>query len=87
MKICRLNKVSFGKIIAFFDVETSEGIVINGFKLIDMGDGNTFVGCPSKKDDSADKYNDIVIMSKDMKDKLSKQAILSYNAEGSNESH
>ena len=61
MKIVRMTKVEYGKIIAFFDIETSEGLVIKGFKLIRMDEENIFVGSPSKKDGSDDKYNDIVI--------------------------
>ena len=34
MKIERINKGSWGKIRAFFDIRTEEGFVVKGFKII-----------------------------------------------------
>ena len=48
MKILNMNIGQWGKIRAFFDVETSEGFVMKGFKLIDSDEG-MFVGFPSQK--------------------------------------
>ena len=45
MKIARMTKGSWGKILAFFDVELS-GMTVKGFKLISGQDG-MFVGVPS----------------------------------------
>ena len=78
MKIVRMNKVEYGKIIAFFDIETSEGLVIKGFKLIRMDEENIFVASPSKKDGSEEKYNDIVYMDKNLKYKLAQSAKIFY---------
>ena len=33
MKIERMNKGSWGKLRAFFDLKTSDGFVIKGFKI------------------------------------------------------
>ena len=45
MKISRMKKGEWGKVVAFFDVETEEGFIIKGFKLVNH-DG-LFVGFPS----------------------------------------
>ena len=34
MKIERINKGSWGKIRAFFDIRTEEGFIVKGFKII-----------------------------------------------------
>ena len=48
MLIARMNKGSWNKVIAFFDVETIEGFTIKGFKLVE-GPNGRFVGYPSEK--------------------------------------
>ena len=35
MKISRLSKGEWGKVRAFFDLETEDGFVIKGFKLVE----------------------------------------------------
>ena len=68
MEISRITKGDWGKIIAFFDLTTSEGITIKGFKLIEGAKG-VFVGCPSEKDSSG-VYKDKVWMDREIKDQL-----------------
>ena len=53
MEINRMKVGEWGKIRAFFDVETSEGFQIKGFKLIN-GINGVFVGMPSIKDGEAE---------------------------------
>ena len=55
MKISRMTKGTWGKIIAFFDLETEEGFTIKGFKIIEGNEGR-FVGFPSQKNDDGE-YN------------------------------
>ena len=43
-----MNKGEWGKLRAFFDLSTNEGIVIKGFKLVE-GVNGSFVGMPSQK--------------------------------------
>tara|TARA_R110002012_G_scaffold98537_4_gene236195 strand:- start:290 stop:580 length:291 start_codon:yes stop_codon:yes gene_type:complete len=76
MKINRMHKGNYGKIKAFFDVETSEGFIIKGFKIIE-GDG-LFVGMPSVKDKEGE-YQNTVYMSKEDKVKFTKLAVDFYN--------
>ena len=64
MKISRMNKGSWGKIIAFFDIETDEGFTIKGFKLVSGNDG-TFVGFPSQEKDG--EYYDTIYASKELR--------------------
>ena len=48
MEIDRMNKGSWGKVRAFFDLATSDGFIIKGFKLIE-GINGLFVSMPSQK--------------------------------------
>ena len=43
MKIDRMNKGNWGKVRAFFDLVTSEGFTIKGFKLIYNGRNGNFI--------------------------------------------
>ena len=43
-----MNKGNWGKIRAFFDLQTEEGFTIKGFKIIE-GINGLFVGTPSQK--------------------------------------
>lgn len=65
MFIERMNKGSWGKIRAFFDVQTEEGFTIKGFKLVE-GTNGIFVGFPSQKS-SDGEYRDTIWADKDLK--------------------
>ena len=58
MKVISVRKVQIGKIQAFVDLETSEGIIIKGFKIAQGPDG-LFVGFPSQRG-TGGKYFDTV---------------------------
>ena len=60
MKISRMKVGSWGKLKAFFDIETEEGFIIKGFKIID-GINGLFVSMPSEKDKEGE-YNDTVLV-------------------------
>ena len=78
MKIARLNRYdSDSKTKAFFDIETDEGIVIKGFKLIDGANG-LFASAPSEKGKD-DKYYDKVIIPQELKKQLNEMALEKYN--------
>ena len=55
VKIERINKGSWGKVRAFFDIRTEEGIVVKGFSLVE-GINGQFVGFPSKKNEQSGEY-------------------------------
>lgn len=77
MKITRMHKMStHTKLKAFFDIETSEGIVIKGFTLI-QGEKSLFVGCPNTKGKDG-KYYDDVLFPKNLKDDLNSMANSEY---------
>ena len=76
MQISRIAKGDWGKVKAFFDLTTSEGITIKGFKLVE-GINGIFVGCPSEKD-QAGEYKDKVWMDKEIKDELRDMAKDAY---------
>ena len=78
MKVARIHRGTWGKIVAFFDIETAEGIVIKGFKLVN-GINGLFVGMPSIKDDSEDKYNNTCYFPDKAKKELEMIAINEYN--------
>ena len=78
MFIERMNKGSWGKIRAFFDLQTEEGFTIKGFKLVD-GIKGMFVGFPSQKG-SDNEYRDTVWAGKDLKFSLSAIASRVYES-------
>ena len=73
MKITKMTKGSWGKIIAFFDIETEDGFTIKGFKIVEGSDGK-FVGFPSREKDG--EYYDTVYASKELKEELRKLAMM-----------
>lgn len=58
MEIVGIRLTSIGKIRALVDIQTSEGFIIRGFKVVE-GDNGLFVGMPSERTRSG-KYMDIV---------------------------
>ena len=66
----------WGKIKAFFDLETEEGFTLKGFKLV-QGINGIFVGFPSQKNTEGD-WNDTVWADKELKESLSQLAIDYY---------
>ena len=71
-----MNKGEWGKIRAFFDLQTEEGFTIKGFKLIE-GINGLFVGFPSQKGND-EEYYDTVWAERELKDQLSQLAIDYY---------
>ena len=63
-----MNKGSWGKIRAFFDVETEEGFNMKGLKLVE-GVNGLFIGMPSEKG-SDGEYRDTIWAEKELKDSL-----------------
>ena len=79
MKIDRMTKGTWGKIRAFFDLQTSEGFTLKGFKLVE-GINGLFVGFPSQKG-NADEYRDTIWADRELKDELAQLAIKEYGQE------
>ena len=79
MKIERMNKGNWGKIRAFFDLQTEEGFTIKGFKLVE-GINGLFVGFPSQKG-SDDEYHDTVWADRDVKELVNQLAVKTYGQE------
>ena len=77
MKVERMTKGDWGKVKAFFNVETSEGFAMRGFKLVE-GINGLFVGFPSQKDKEGE-YRDTIFANKDLKMKLNELAIKEFN--------
>ena len=78
MKIERMNKGDWGKIKAFFDLQTEDGFTIKGFKMVE-GTNGMFVGFPSQKNKD-DEYNDTVWADKDVKDQVTELAKREYES-------
>ena len=74
-----MNKGNWGKIRAFFDLQTEEGFTIKGFKLVE-GINGLFVGFPSQKG-SDDEYYDTVWADRDIKEEVNQLAIKTYGQE------
>jgi len=66
MFIARMNKGSWGKIRAFFDVQTEEGFTIKGFKLVESVNG-LFVGFPSNRKSPQEAYQDTIWAERELK--------------------
>ena len=71
-----MNKGNWGKIKAFFDLQTEDGFTIKGFKLVE-GINGLFVGFPSQKG-SDEEYHDTVWADKDVKDQVTELAKREY---------
>jgi len=77
MKISRMNPYNGeSKTAAFFDIETHEGIVVKGFKLI-KGQNGLFASAPSEKGKD-DKYYERVLLTDDQKKELNELALKAY---------
>ena len=66
MKIIRLNKLQnnvTGKTVAFFDIQTNDGIIIKGFRIVN-GSKGLFVSAPDEKGKDG-KYYETVIFPKE----------------------
>ena len=74
-----MNKGEWGKIKAFFDIETEEGFVMKGFKLV-HGINGLFVGFPSQKGND-EEYYDTVYAEKTLREELTQIAIDYYGQE------
>lgn len=79
MKISRMNpiKKADSKTAAFFDIQTNDGIIIKGFRLLN-GTNGLFLSAPDEKGKDG-KFYDTVILPKEMKTELEKMAIEEYN--------
>ena len=79
MKIERMNKGSWGKIKAFFDLQTEDGFTIKGFKLVE-GTNGLFVGFPSQKKADEDEYHDTVWVEKEVREQVIELAKREYES-------
>jgi stage V sporulation protein G len=80
MKIIRINKLqnsASGKTLAFFDTQTSDGIIIKGFRIVN-GTKGLFISSPDEKGKDG-KYYETVILPKEMKSDLEHTAIEEFN--------
>ena len=74
-----MNKGSWGKVRAFFDVMTEEGFTIKGFKIIE-GINGLFVSRPSQKGKD-DEYFDTVYVPQELSAELNQLALQQYGME------
>lgn len=86
MKIERMNKGSWGKVRAFFDIRTQEGLVVKGFKIME-GINGLFVSMPSQKgknQQGEDEWFDTVWVEKELRDQLNQLALDAYGGDFNN---
>jgi len=77
MKITHMKKAKYGKIVAFFDIET-DNFHIKGFKLVE-GVNGMFVAPPSKPNkDNPSQWNNIVFIKTEIDETIKKMAIKEY---------
>ena len=83
MKIVRMNLIknnTGGKTAAFFDIQTEDGIIIKGFRIVN-GSNGLFISSPDEKGKDG-KYYESVILPKEMKNKLQEIALQEYGKTG-----
>jgi DNA-binding cell septation regulator SpoVG len=74
-----MNKRTWAKIRAFFDLQTEDVCTLKGFKLVE-GINGLFVGFPSQKG-SDDEYHDTIWADRDVKEQVNQLAIKTYGQE------
>ena len=74
-----MNKGQWGKLRAFFDLKTSDGFIVKGFKLVE-GISGLFVGMPSTQGKDGEYY-DTVFADKELRDELQQVALRAYGQE------
>ena len=72
----KFEEGQFGKLRAFFDLRTTDGFVIKGFKIVE-GINGMFVGMPSNKNKEGE-YSDAVFADKELRAELEKLAMREY---------
>ncbi len=72
-----MTKGEWGSVRAYFDLKTSEGFVIKGFRILD-GSNGLFVGFPSVKNKDGE-YNDTVWCEKQKRQEVNEMATNYYN--------
>ena len=86
MKVVNMRKYEGqSKTKAFFDVETVEGLILKGFKLVEGNDG-LFLSNPSEFSKKDEKWFDRVIIPREMKDDLEREALQEYGIEKKDDS-
>jgi stage V sporulation protein G len=77
MRIMNMRLYDGGsKIKAFFDIESQEGFLMKGFKIID-GSKGLFISSPSEKDKDG-KYWDRIRFSAELTDTVNEKALAEY---------
>ena len=79
MEIERMNKGQWGKVRAFFDLRTQEGLVVKGFKIVE-GSKGPFVGMPSQRNSSGE-YHDTVWAESELKEEITRLALENYGGD------
>ena len=74
-----MTKGEWGSVRAYFDITTSEGFTIKGFRVLD-GSNGLFVGFPSVKNKDGE-YNDTVWCEKQKRQEVNEMAINHYSQE------
>jgi DNA-binding cell septation regulator SpoVG len=65
---------------AFFDVDTDEGFIMKGFRLVEWNN-DYFVGCPQEKNKDG-KWYDKIIVPRELGDSLKAIALSEYHQLG-----
>ena len=78
MKIVRMNALqnSSSKTLAFFDIQTQDGIIIKGFRVVD-GTKGLFISSPDERGKDG-KFYENVILPREMKENLQEMALNEY---------
>ena len=80
MKIIKMNPTktdAHGKTVAFFDIQTDDGIIIRGFRIVN-GTKGFFIASPEEKGKDGNYY-ERVMLPKELKERLEKLALEEFN--------
>ena len=68
---------SSSKTLAFFDIQTQDGIIIKGFRVVD-GTRGLFISSPDERGKDG-KFYENVILPREMKENLKEMALNEYD--------
>ena len=75
-----MSEGSWGKVRAFFDIQTDDGFIIKGLRLVEGVNGK-FLAMPSAKGQDGLFY-DIVLADKELKEKVLEISLKEYIKKG-----
>lgn len=75
----QINKCAYGKLVGYANVTFEDCLVVTGIRIMSSDDGGLWISMPSKKNNSTEKWDDIVYPSnKDFRYELRDAIVQEY---------